>query len=143
MRISVDAKAFIKDNTIASETGTAEFDVPKSGWSIATTCEANRWHSIDRAIDGDPTTNWFSSRSTARLPCDVIVDFGESLMLRGFTYLPRQDGRKQSNVYRYFLDVSLDGQDWSTVLTDQTFSNIGNDPSLRRHFSPGLTRRDS
>lgn len=46
-----------------------------------------------RALDGDPATLWHTAYvdDTPRHPHDLTLDFGESLPLQGFVYIPRKD----------------------------------------------------
>jgi alpha-L-fucosidase len=128
----IKVRGFVRNNTLGSETVTAEFDVPKSKWSIETTCTEGNWSPLSNVIDGDPDSFWASGRNGGELPCHVTADFGESLTLKGFTYLPRQDGRSQSNINRYRVAISGDGQNWTTMIRDAEFSNIANNPVLQK-----------
>ncbi len=75
-------------------------------------------------VDGDPTTIWHTmySVTVAKHPHWVDFDMGAEKMLKGFTYLPRQDGTN-GNVREYTLQVSLDGENWSEPVVKGRFEN--------------------
>jgi len=128
---NIKAKAFLESEDTSSETVATEFDVPKSKWAATASRKSHDYYSIENAIDGDPKSTWFTEKEN-NLPASITVDFGEELQLKGFTYLPRQDGRNEANIFKYKVDVSNDGENWKTVLNDKEFSNIGNNPVLQR-----------
>lgn len=77
---------------------------------------------------------------------------GEKKNLKGFSYLPRQDGHKQGNVSEYSLYVSEDNKQWSLVVNHGKFSNIANNPIVQNvlfnnpvhaQFLKFVTHRDS
>lgn len=71
--------------------------VDLSGANI--TASSQRGESVKRAFDSDKTTYWHSYytdengvvTSTDKAPYYIDVLFGESVLISGFTYLPRQD----------------------------------------------------
>ncbi len=128
----IRAKAFVQDDSVESETVTAEFDVPKARWSIETSCGSGKWNPAINAIDGSPDSFWASDRESGKLPCDVTIDLGETLSLKGFTYLPRQDGRSQSSISHYRVAASRDGRTWTAIVRTGEFSNISNNPVLQK-----------
>ena len=44
-------------------------------------------------------------------------------MLKGFTYLPRQDGSPNGNIKGYKVQVSRDGKTWSEAVSEGEFEN--------------------
>lgn len=63
--------------------------------------------------DGDPNTIWHTmySVTVAKYPHWVDLDAGEVKSVKGFTYLPRQNGGN-GNIKDYSIHVSLDGKEW-------------------------------
>lgn len=63
--------------------------------------------------DGDPNTIWHTmySVTVAKHPHWVDLDAGEVKQVKGFTYLPRQDGGNGS-VKDYTIHISTDGKEW-------------------------------
>ena len=124
---TVKARAFIDNMKKASSPVTTDFDISANKWVVASTGGAAPAKNADRLIDGNPNTHW-QQRKAGESPVSVVLDLGETLPLRGFTYLPRQDGRKDGIVYRYALSVSEDGKTWSAPVSQGAFSNINNNP---------------
>jgi hypothetical protein len=65
------------------------------------------------AVDGNPDTIWHTAWEEGALPYphEIQIELPESLEIKGFTYLPRQD---MSNgwIDRYQAYVSTDGRNW-------------------------------
>lgn len=57
----------------------------------------------------------------------LTVDMGESVSLKGFTYLPMQGRYPSGFITNYIFETSLDGKSWSQVAAGE-FSNIVNSP---------------
>lgn len=74
--------------------------------------------------DGDPTTYWHTMYSVtlAKFPHWVDFDAGTVKLLKGFTYLPRQDSRN-GNIKNYRVQVSLDGKTWGAPVAEGSFAN--------------------
>ena len=74
--------------------------------------------------DGDPNTIWHTmySVTVAKYPHWVDLDAGEVKEIKGFTYLPRQDG-SNGNIKDYSIQVSMDGKEWGTPVHKGTFAN--------------------
>jgi len=74
--------------------------------------------------DGDPNTIWHTmySVTVAKHPHWVDLDAGEDKMVKGFAYLPRQDG-STGNVKDYTIHASLDGKNWGEPVVKATFAN--------------------
>ena len=68
-------------------------------------------------VDNDPNTIWHTmySVTVAKYPHWVDLDCGEVKTLKGFTYLPRQNG-PNGNIKDYQIQVSNDGKTWGDVL---------------------------
>lgn len=133
---TVKARAFINNMKQASSPVTADFDISSAKWSVVSADKK-----ADALIDGNPNTFWRQSKA-GEGPTSVVVDLGESLPLRGFTYLPRQDGKKEGIIYRYAVSVSQDSNTWSAPVSQGAFSNINNSPVLQsiRFASPQTAR---
>ena len=129
---TIKAKAFIKNGAESSETIPASFDLAPANWSVVS--DENGRNSASRAIDSNPGTVWKTARQDARQegskkhPHELVVNLGESLTLKGFTYTPRQDGQSGGTIYQYSFYVSENGTDWKPVLENRSFANIKNNP---------------
>ena len=80
---------------------------------------------LERMIDGNPNTVYAADDKTSQ---SVVIDLGEELALKGFTYQPRQDGHTEGIIYQYNFYVSEDGTQWKKVMDKATFANIKNNP---------------
>lgn len=74
--------------------------------------------------DDDPNTIWHTmySVTVAKYPHWVDLDAGEVKEIKGFTYLPRQNGNN-GNIKDYSIQVSMDGKEWGTPVKKGTFAN--------------------
>lgn len=73
--------------------------------------------------DGDPNTIWHTmySVTVAKYPHWVDLDAGEVKEIKGFTYLPRQNGGN-GNIKDYSIQVSMDGKEWGEPVNKGTFA---------------------
>jgi acyl carrier protein phosphodiesterase len=60
------------------------------------------------------------------MPHYISVDMGETVTIRGFTYLPRQDPWDGGIILRARFEVSHDGKDWTIAADNVDFDNIVN-----------------
>ena len=127
---TVKAKAYINNGTASSETIKVDFDIAPAKWNIIASSGQAQDIAAVRAIDGDVKTMWMTDRKneTSAYPHDITVDLGEGLVLKGFTYTPRQDGNPGGIIYRYNFYISSDGKNWQKVLGNAAFGNIKNNP---------------
>lgn len=74
--------------------------------------------------DNDPNTIWHTmySVTVAKYPHWVDLDAGEVKEIKGFTYLPRQNGNN-GNIKDYSIQVSMDGKEWGTPVKKGAFAN--------------------
>ncbi len=74
--------------------------------------------------DGDPNTIWHTmySVTVAKHPHWVDLDAGEVKPIKGFIYLPRQDGAN-GNIKDYTIQVSTDGKEWDKPIHKGAFEN--------------------
>ena len=75
-------------------------------------------------VDGNTNTIWHTMYSVtlAKYPHWVDFDAGESKLMKGFTYTPRQDG-PNGRVKDYTIQVSDDGKTWSEPVAKGSFKN--------------------
>ena len=90
--------------------------VDRSTW----TASADTYQDINppsAAIDSNLTTFWHSSYypTLAPLPHSITIDFHTFLNLNGLVYTPRQDGNSNGNIGQHQVQVSTDGNTWTTV----------------------------
>ena len=111
------------------------------GWKVVSVDSeetAGADNSAALAIDGDSSTIWHTRwNADQKQPHTITVDMGTTHRIGGFTYLPRQDGLLNGVVEKYRFETSADGVTWTTNITDGSFANIQNNPSLQEvSFAP-------
>ena len=76
-------------------------------------------------VDNDPSTIWHTmySITVPKYPHWIDFDCNETKTLKGFTYLPRQDGSPNGNIKGYKVQVSQDGKNWSDTVCEGDFEN--------------------
>ena len=127
----VKAKAFLKDGS-SSETATANFDVAPAKWTVLSADAAVTDHAAAKAIDGLPVTLYITdSKEGTKYPHELRIDLGESLSLKGFTYLPPTGEGAKGVVYGYEFYTSTDGKNWGSPVAKGQFANIKNNPVLQ------------
>jgi len=74
-------------------------------------------------VDGNANSIWHTmySVTVAQYPHWVDFDMSEEKLIKGFTYLPRQDG-PNGRIKDYKIQVSLDGKTWSETIVEGSFS---------------------
>jgi hypothetical protein len=79
----------------------------------------------EAAIDGRPETSWRTEMGTKppRHPHELVIALDGSYSVRGFRYLPRQDGSLDGTVARFSFYVSEDGEDWGEAVVTGAFSH--------------------
>ena len=76
-----------------------------------------------RLVDGKPETIWHTAYgvTVTKYPHTVDFDCGETKTIKGFTYLPRQDGGTNGNVKAYRIQLSQDGKTWGETVAEGNF----------------------
>ncbi|MBQ0048701.1 MAG: discoidin domain-containing protein [Bacteroidales bacterium] len=75
-------------------------------------------------VDGNPNTIWHTmySITVPKYPHWVDFDCSEVKTIKGFTYLPRQDG-PNGNIKGYKVQLSMDGENWTDAVAEGNFEN--------------------
>lgn len=75
-------------------------------------------------VDGNINTIWHTMYSVtqAKYPHWVDFDCGEEKHIKGFTYLPRQDG-PNGDVKKYSISLSTDGKTWNAPVCEGEFAH--------------------
>ncbi|MDD2304475.1 MAG: alpha-L-fucosidase [Prolixibacteraceae bacterium] len=107
-----------KSSPVTSE----EFDLPRKEWKIIGTEDENAY----RILDGNLSTAWRHGSET-KLPVDLVIDLGKTLVLSGFKYYPEQNSWQPSTISHYEFYISMDGKNWKKA-SEGEFSNIKNNP---------------
>ena len=91
---------------------------------IFTSSEESGEGNAKHLVDGDINSIWHTmySVTVAKYPHWVDFDAGDTKNIKGFVYLPRQDG-PNGNIKDYEILVSQDGKDWGEPIMKGTFEN--------------------
>lgn len=121
----VTLKAIVVDPELkkASPVSVANFDVSKEKWKVV-----GDFKGADRTaliFDGEENTAWSVKK---KLPVDFVIDLGEKLKIKGFTYLPDQGKWGPGIIFGYEFYVSNNGKRWGKPVSKGEFSNIKNSP---------------
>lgn len=83
-------------------------------------------------VDGDSSTMWHTmySVTVAQFPHWLDFDCGEVKTIKGFSYIPRQDGGNNGNIKDYTIHVSLDGKNWGEEISSGRFSADKNEKRI-------------
>jgi hypothetical protein len=73
------------------------------------------------AIDGNPATYWHTrwTGTTDPLPHTITLNLNGTYAVKGFRYLPRQDGQTNGTIAQYRFETSMDNISW-TMLSSGT-----------------------
>ena len=63
------------------------------------------------------------SITVPKYPHWIDFDCGEMKLIKGFSYLPRQDGGTNGNIKGYRVQLSADGQNWTEPVVEGDFEN--------------------
>jgi alpha-L-fucosidase len=128
----VKAIAMIDRGTQKSEVIENRFDICPANWTIEAVSAQHSSYPAENAIDGNPSTMWHTpwGDDAPGHPHTIIIDFGENLALKGFSYLPRTDGQLGGVCKSYKVEVSEDGTTWKPA-KQGAFDNIRNSPFLQ------------
>jgi len=79
---------------------------------------------IEHAVDNDPSTFWHTmySVTVAQYPHWVDFDANGTKLMKGFVYVPRQDG-PNGRIKDYEIYVSQDGKNWGSPIAKGAFPN--------------------
>ena len=115
-----------------TEVITKTYGMAKAKWKIVGCSFPNEGNAnVQGLIDNNPNSMWHThGKKEGRLapPQWVSIDLGETIELKGFTYMPRHDGTHTGLVDRYSFYTSLDGKEWGQPVAKGDFSNIQNNP---------------
>ncbi len=91
---------------------------------FASSEEPGNGNAAKNLVDGDPSTTWHTmySVTVAQYPHWVDFDCGEAKSIKGFSYMPRQDGGTNGNIKDYTIHVSSDGENWGEPVHKGRFS---------------------
>ncbi len=102
----------------------SNLDVCKEKWLVVS--PKGKKHKSEAVIDEGGKSSWnFRNKN---LPVELIIDLGETLEIKGFTYLPDQGKRASGYISQYEFYVSSDKINWGEPVSKGEFSNIKSNP---------------
>ena len=104
-----------------SDIANVSFDIAPDKWTVVSPSVVG----ISKIIDGSKNTSIEIDFDEA-----IIVDLGEVLNLKGFSYMPKVNVQA-SNILKYDFFVSLDNQNWHKMKSNAIFNNIKNNPIVQ------------
>lgn len=125
---AVEIKAISIDNEekISSAVRVVKYGVSKGNWKIVSASSGDL-KTANKIIDGNSSTTWNFEADVNQQPQEVIVDLGNEIVIKGFSYTPQQIGNPLNLISNYEFYTSLDGKNW-TKKSEGEFSNIKNNP---------------
>jgi chitodextrinase len=102
----------------------------REGWALRyVNSEERAGYAATQAFDGDSQTFWHTGWISGSAPPPHIIelDLGTTRHIKGFQYLPRQDGFKVGAIGRYAFHVSADGVDWGKPIASGTFDGTASE----------------
>ena len=112
--LTLMAASFDPGSGEMSEPVRIDLDLPKGNWKPL---EAD----AEKAIDENMGSFWTSPAG------ELSIDLGESIDLKGFTFLPMQARYPSGIITNYSVEISQDGKTWKEIASGE-FSNIVNSP---------------
>jgi len=88
------------------------------------------------AFDGNPNTMWATQwyGGASAPPHEIRINLGSMNNVRGFRYLPRQDGFPDGRIAQYEFYVSVDGVNWGTPVAVGRLANVATEQEVA--FAP-------
>jgi len=108
--------------------------VVRSGWRLHfVDSQESPTYAATHAFDGNPNSFWHTAyrNGSTPPPHEIQIDLGQTEVIAGFRYLPRQDAHNVGNIADYEFHVSMDGSSWGNPVATGTFSNTKSEKEVR------------
>jgi len=123
-KVTIKAIAIDIESKLKSEITTKYFDISPNKWKVQNLPKQES----NKLLDGDINT------SVSIKNKHLIIDCGENLSIKGFSYLPDQSRWGGNYIFTYAFYVSTDGINWGAPVSSGEFSNIENSPITQEKF---------
>lgn len=82
------------------------------------------------AFDKNPASFWATNyeNTAEQLPQTIVLDMGKPRSIKGWSYLPRQDGHPNGHLENWRISFSLDNQVWTPPINGSFSANT---PALK------------
>ncbi len=134
---TVRARAFLPDGSKPSLPVSAAYSLASANWKIRASFEGPDG-AASHLLNSNPWSLWntLTPDGSQGAPQWVVIDLGESLSLRGFTFLPRQDHSTKGTPDRYEVYVSEKDNAWGAPVLAGEFSNVRASAALHTLLFP-------
>ena len=123
------APAGLSTVTVASE-------ISMAGWTVTAGSFQTGYEAVT-VMDGNKNTLWQTAAGSS-LPHNITFDMKNTFLVGGISYLPRQDGSLNGNIGQHTVQLSTNGQRWTTSVLAGTYFN---DKTLKKSFFAGTPAR--
>lgn len=99
--------------------------MPRTGWKLKyVNSQETNGYAATRSFDNDVTTFWHTRWTGSKLPPphEIQIDLGATTRVKGFQYLPRQDGLTVGDIGKFEFFVSMDGKSWGKPVAAGQFT---------------------
>ncbi|MCM1111190.1 MAG: discoidin domain-containing protein [Clostridium sp.] len=123
LREGGEVKAWLKSSPKVSATAFFPRIETITTQVIHTSSEEPGYGEAANLVDGNPNSLWHTmySVTVAQYPHWVDFDAGETKLIKGIAYQPRQDRNEHGDVKDYEIYVTNDPADWGTPVAKGTF----------------------
>ncbi|MCJ1398670.1 hypothetical protein MMC11_001871 [Xylographa trunciseda] len=106
----------------AEAKATTAVTLNRAGWIISADSFQPAYEPV-HILDGDPQKIWHTQwdPSNTPLPHMLTIDMQKPYLVKGLTYLPRQDGSANGCIGQYSIEASTDGKSWPTPISSGTW----------------------
>ncbi|MEL1240741.1 alpha-L-fucosidase [Flavobacterium flavipallidum] len=116
----------INEEGISSAVRNIKYGISKENWKIVSISSGDL-QTANKIIDGNPDSVWSFGEDLSQQSQEVVIDLGNLISIKGFTYTPNQAVENPGLISNYELYSSSDGVDWK-IQSEGEFSNIKNNP---------------
>ncbi len=115
-------------HTIAGKSGTIGGKIiPRTKWSLKYVSSEDTVNgAATNAFDGNTNTLWhtqYLDNNNSSQPYEIQINLGAQYTMKGFRYLPSQNGTSTGQIGQYEFYVSEDGTNWGTAVATGTFED--------------------
>ena len=99
-------------------------------WALVSATSQHPSFPATYAFDKKTETFWATNyeNTAEQLPQSIILDLGKLRSIKGWSYLPRQDGHLNGHLENWRVSFSTDNQTWTTPINGSFSSNT---PALK------------
>ncbi|WP_335965820.1 alpha-L-fucosidase [Galbibacter sp. PAP.153] len=112
---------------------TKKLETAKKNWKVLE-ASSGKQTAVAKVIDANPETYWATDASdTAR---EISIDFGENIVIKGFSYTPMQARFPFGIITDYEFSVSTNGKNWKKISQGEFGNIVNNRIKQEVNFTP-------